>query len=348
MGFGGGQGISQIIQMLGGGAFVGAALNDVFSNDPEIPRASFVDPGQAIIFNLLGIPTLFDQRTGTFSVGVGVPTGNAPISQFALADPAGGGDASTGIRGPGGDVRENLAGTRALLSGVTEPTPLTPLQLEAFDIVEGRGIPPALRRALDVFDETLIPRSEAIAAGERPDLDRAINLSTELFEQEFLPLAAERAVGFGAGPRSSDFQNSVAREASRRAAELGALDLDLENQALNRSLNAIPLAGLTATTRAALPQTFAADQLQIGELFRGANESQRQDRALLNLVLGKPFSAQILPQEILMSNTDLFRRNFAGESGRQMAQQLASQAGGFLSNSFGGFEFGGGGLGDLF
>jgi hypothetical protein len=63
-------------------------------------------------------------------------------------------------------------------------------------------------------------------------VDPAVELSRLLFEQEFLPSAAEQfGTGFGVGPEDSDFQAAVVREASRRAAELGNLAQDRRLQA---------------------------------------------------------------------------------------------------------------------
>lgn len=63
-------------------------------------------------------------------------------------------------------------------------------------------------------------------------IDPAVELSSMLFKDEFLPQAAEQfGSQFGLGPDDSDFRATVGREASRRSAELGNLAQDRRLQA---------------------------------------------------------------------------------------------------------------------
>lgn len=324
-GGGGGGGWQQAVMGILGLGSVYPILNDVFSKDPKKPVYNFTSPTQGALLNLFGISTAYDPNTGGWFMAAPRLAGELQAKGHAFP-----------FANPIDDIQGKLA--RMFDPGRTDP-----LQDRAKAIAMGdySGVP-EFQSVLDLYDQSLIPRATSIAMGERPSIDAAVNLSTNIFENEFLPAASERSAGLGLGNRSSDFEAAIAREASRRSAELGALDIDLQSQALNRSLDALPLAGLLAMSRAEAPLGFASDMFNTGTNFRNAEYN------ILAPMLGMPVQSLLYPQNWLMSNKDLFRRNFAGTSGNEMGAMMAQQAGNFYDSAFGGGMSAatGGGTGD--
>lgn len=119
------------------------------------------------------------------------------------------------------------------------------------------------REAANLYRDVLGPGVRDLAAtGFKTDIQPAVDLSSFLFRNEFLPAAAEQFGQFGLNPRDSDFGSAVAREASRRSAELGALDIELSEAAAGRRAAGIPMA-------AQFPTGFA-------DLLYGFDESTRR------------------------------------------------------------------------
>lgn len=117
--------------------------------------------------------------------------------------------------------------------------------------------------AANLYRDVLGPGIRDLAAtGFKTDIQPAVDLSSYLFKNEFLPAAAEQYGQLGLNPRDSDFGSAIAREASRRATELGALNLDLQEAAAGRRAAGIPLA-------AQFPTGFA-------DLLYGFDESTRR------------------------------------------------------------------------
>jgi hypothetical protein len=88
----------------------------------------------------------------------------------------------------------------------------------------------------DLLGRTAAQQQEISETGLKTGIEGATQLSTELFNQEFLPQAAERFGTLGLNAGDSDFSAAIAREGSRRSAELAALDIQLQEAAANRRL----------------------------------------------------------------------------------------------------------------
>jgi hypothetical protein len=86
-------------------------------------------------------------------------------------------------------------------------------------------------------------QGELARTGFKTDIGPAVELSRMLFEDEFIPGALEQFGMSGLDAGDSDVQSALLREGSRRATELGALDIDLSEAAAQRRLLGLQGAG---------------------------------------------------------------------------------------------------------
>jgi hypothetical protein len=179
-----------------------------------------------LLQNLFGQRTRTDPRAGGF-----LPGGSG--SRFQFADP---------VFGPQ---------SFSALGGLTEPINVGGLQ-------DG-GIESLINR-------TAGQQEELAETGFRTAIDPAIDLSSQIFREEFIPGALEQFGVRGLDPRDADVQSALLREGSRRATELGALDLQLEEAAKNRRLLGMQGAGDLLNLQN-LGQATAFGQSEAGQLL---------------------------------------------------------------------------------
>jgi hypothetical protein len=140
--------------------------------------------------------------------------------------------------------------------------PVTPFNLDIAGTANSFG-----QQMQDLFGGTVMPAARELAStGFKTDIAPAVALSKNLFENEFLPSAAEQFGSLGLNPRDSDFGAALAREAGRRSTELGALDVQLSEAAAGRRA-ADSLFGLEQSSRQA-----ARAQSPGGQLFDLLNQ----------------------------------------------------------------------------
>jgi hypothetical protein len=187
------------------------------------------NPLTGVFNNLFGVPTRIDVAGG------GIALGDAPYrggANFSFADP---------LFGPG---------SFGALEGILDPVSL------------GEG-------AVDIgglVGRTAAGQQELAETGFKSDIGAATDLSRMLFEQEFIPGALEQFGASGLDARDSDVQAALLREGSRRATELGALDLDLSEAAADRRVMGLQAApGVLDLQNLGLTSEFA--QTEAGQLL---------------------------------------------------------------------------------
>jgi hypothetical protein len=107
-------------------------------------------------------------------------------------------------------------------------------------------------------------QEELMETGFKTPLQPAIDLSSRLFEEEFVPNALEQFGIRGLDARDSDTSAALLREGSRRSTELGALDMDLQEAATNRRLLGAQGA----------PQLLNLQNLGLGTAFASSDAGQ--------------------------------------------------------------------------
>ena len=158
-----------------------------------------MNPAIGLLNNLFGVPTRTDVGGG------GIMLGDAPYqggAGFQFANPAFG------------------SGDWDALSGITDTTDFGDQGLDIGSILQ----------------RTAGQQQELSQTGFKTDISPAVALSQRLFEEEFIPGAMEQFGGLGLNPGDTDFTNAMMREGSRRATELGALDIDLSEAAAGRRM----------------------------------------------------------------------------------------------------------------
>ena len=136
--------------------------------------------------------------------------------------------------------------------------PMNPFQLDIPGAANYFG-----NQAIDLFGGSILPAARELAdTGFKTDIQPAVDFSKYLFQNEFLPGAAEQFGQAGLGPGDSDFGAAIAREAGRRSNELGALDVQLSEAAAGRRAAGLPWASQVPTG--------------LGDLLYGFEQSSRQ------------------------------------------------------------------------
>ena len=117
-----------------------------------------------------------------------------------------------------------------------------------------------------LINRTAGQQQELAQTGFKTDISPAVDLSQRLFEEEFIPGAMEQFGGLGLNPGDTDFTNAMMREGSRRATELGALDIDLSEAAAGRRMAGMQSApGLLDLQNLGLTTEFAGTDA--GQIF---------------------------------------------------------------------------------
>jgi hypothetical protein len=111
---------------------------------------------------------------------------------------------------------------------------------DSFANLAGITDPISARRGIidtsGLLDRTSDFQRELMDTGLKTDIQPAVDLSSRLFREEFVPGALEQFGIRGLDARDSDVSSALLREGSRRATELGALDLDLQEAATGRRM----------------------------------------------------------------------------------------------------------------
>lgn len=186
------------------------------------------------------LQNLFGQKTHTDPWGGGFRPGGVAglpgIEGYQFANPMFGPDSFSG------------------LSGLTDTTDFGEQGLDMGGLIE----------------RTAGQQQELSETGFKTDISPAVDLSRRLFEEEFIPGALEQFGSLGLDARDSDTQGALLREGSRRATELGALDIDLSEAAAGRRM-----AGMQAA-----PGLMDLQNLGVASEFGGSEAGQLLNRLL--------------------------------------------------------------------
>lgn len=165
-----------------------------------------------------------------------------------------------------------------------------------------------------LFDNILMP-STALGAltGFRTDMDPIKQEAQRGFTEDFLPEAANQYAAANLG-FSSDFGDSIAREAGRVSSELGAMQTGLDEASAQRRMDMQSIGGLLAQQRAQLPIDIGQSMLNFRMDRQARDLAERPGGQLMTMLsnLTTLIDPQAVPQGNISSSTADSKRSGGG------------------------------------